>query len=179
MKQDIVKVSKFLSLVLRHDPDSIGIEIQPNGWVDVEALLDASNKNRLSISFELLSEVVSTSDKNRFSFRDDKTLIRANQGHSIDVAIEFEKKSPPAILYHGTIGECLENIRNIGLKKMQRQYVHLSNSIETAKKVGARRGSPVVLMVDSQGMSLDGYDFYISENGVWLTDSVPSKYIDE
>ena len=84
-----------------------------------------------------------------------------------------------SILYHGTIGECLENIRNIGLIKMQRQYVHLSTSIETAKKVGARRGSPVVLMVDSQGMSLDGYDFYISENGVWLTDSVPSKYIDE
>lgn len=170
--KNLKKLSKFLSLILRHNPEKIGITIQEDGWVPVEELL---TKGKIELSD--LEEVVATSDKKRFSFSEDKTMIRANQGHSVKVKMNFQEKVPPYILYHGTVRKFCGSIMKEGLKKMNRHHVHLSPDKGTAEKVGSRRGAPVILKIHARKMYVDGFKFYVSENGVWLVDEVPSKYI--
>lgn len=171
-------ISKFLSLVLRHQPETIDLALDANGWANVEELIAKCEKHNHTFSEDELKEIVFTNDKKRFSFNDDETQIRANQGHSIDVDLALNPATPPSFLYHGTVAKFLENIRQDGLLKMNRQHVHLSKDKETAIKVGSRRGSPVILVVNSFRMHEDGFVFFISENGVWLTDHVPVKYIE-
>jgi len=172
------RVSKFLSLVLRHKPETIDLLLDEHGWADVEDLLSKSARHDLPFSKEELNEVVLTNDKQRFAFNEDATKIRASQGHSIDVELNLEVKTPPDILYHGTVVRFLESIKTGGLKKMNRQHVHLSKDKATAEIVGGRRGEAIILNIDSAGMHRDGFPFFLSANGVWLTDSVPVTYID-
>lgn len=169
--------SKFLSLVLRHKPDTIGIVLDRNGWVSVEELLAKSADYGLRLSRTELEEIVETNDKKRFAFSEDKTRIRANQGHSVEVELELEAAEPPERLFHGTVERFLGSIRTEGLKKMNRHHVHLSKDKETAEKVGDRRGEAIILTISSGDMFKDGHTFYLSENRVWLTDTVPVKYI--
>ena len=171
------KLSIFISLILRHKPDTIGITLDSHGWANVKELIDGINKTGRKIDMEILEEIVRTDNKGRYSFNEDKTLIRANQGHSIHVDVELKEAIPPSILYHGTSTRFLDNIRQKGIKPMSRLYVHLSKDLETAIKVGNRHGLCVVLIIDTEKMVKDGIKFYISENGVWLTKYVDSKYI--
>jgi len=170
-------ISKFLSLILRHRPETIGLKLDNNGWADIEELLSKSEKNNRLFSKEDLEEVVTTNDKQRFIFNESKTKVRANQGHSIEVELDLQSQVPPELLYHGTVEKFVTSIRTEGLQKMSRQHVHLSKDIETAEKVGSRRGEAIILCVSSGVMYKDGYIFYLSENGVWLTDNVPSVYV--
>lgn len=170
--------SKFLSLVLRHKPEEIGLSMDHNGWVDVDQLIEQSNKNNVLLDFELLEEIVLTNDKQRFAFNDDFSKIRANQGHSVNVDLQFEPQTPPEFLYHGTVEKFIETIKKNGLQKMKRTHVHLSKDLETAVKVGQRRGKPVILKILTQKMQEKGNIFYLSKNGVWLSDSIPSEYIE-
>jgi len=167
---DLVKASRRLSYVLRHRPDSVGLTLDEAGWVPVEKLLKATGMSRSQ-----LEQVVAGNDKQRFTIEGDR--IRANQGHSVDVDLQLEPIAPPETLYHGTLARSLESIREKGLVKGSRHHVHLSTDPETATKVGARRGRPVVLEVDSAGMAAAGFVFYRSANGVWLTDSVPPSFL--
>lgn len=171
------RVSKFLSLVLRHKPETIGIELDESGWVNVDTLLTALSLHNKNVTLQTLQKVVRTNDKKRFTFSEDGLKIRANQGHSLEVDLNLEPTNPPTELYHGTVGKFLDAIENQGLLKMGRNHVHLSEDLDTATKVGQRRGKPVMLIVDSRKMQEDGYTFYLSKNGVWLTDHVPPKYI--
>ena len=177
MKKQLVKTSKFLSLILRHRPGRIGLSLDDNGWVSIQGLLDAANAKGYKITRTLLDEVVFTNDKQRFSYSHDGQMIRANQGHSVKIDLDLEPAAPPRTLYHGTVERFLDSMMTSGIQKMQRQHVHLSATIETAKNVGGRRGTPVVLQVDSGAMNHDGYTFYLSMNGVWLTDLVPWEYV--
>ena len=177
MKKKLVHTSKFLSLILRHKPEIIGLSLDQNGWVSIQSFLEAANTHNYNISRELLDEVVFTNDKMRFSFSTDGLKIRANQGHSVEINLELKPVIPPEVLYHGTIEKFLNSIKESGLRKMKRQHVHLSATIETAKNVGSRRGKPVILSIDACKMYKDGYPFFLSTNGVWLTDSVEFKYI--
>jgi putative RNA 2'-phosphotransferase len=177
-EKQIKTISKFLSLVLRHSPETIGIQLDTNGWVSVEELLRKFPKDK-HLSFEILETVVETNDKQRFAFNEDKTLIRANQGHSIEIDLALEVKSPPTFLYHGTAEKNISAILQNGIQKMTRQHVHLSQEKETAIKVGSRHGKPIVLTIMADQMQSDGILFYQSANGVWLTDFVASKYISE
>jgi putative RNA 2'-phosphotransferase len=172
-----VKISKYLSKHLRHQPEQLGLELAPGGWVSIAELLEACVRSQFPITPEELKEVVSTNDKQRFSFDETGTLIRANQGHSVEVDLQLEAKIPPEVLFHGTGRGSVEAILQSGLKKMSRHHVHLSTNQETAQKVGARHGFPVVLSVDATAMHRAGFEFYCSENGVWLTDEVPPAYI--
>lgn len=172
------KLSVFISLVLRHNPDAAHITLDEHGWADVEELLAGINDTGRKINMELLEEIVATDSKQRYSFNQDKTLIRANQGHSIPVDVELKEQEPPEFLYHGTAERFLDAIEREGLKPMSRLYVHLSKDIETALKVGRRHGNPVVLKVHSGAMRRDGYTFYLSENGVWLIKKVEAKYLE-
>jgi len=179
MNEKIAKsISKFLSLVLRHSPGTIGLKLDEYGWADVEELIIKCNKKGERLDAELLDYVVENNDKKRFAFNEDKTKIRASQGHSISVELNLEETEPSEYLYHGTVGKFMENIRKEGLKKMSRQHVHLSKDKETATKVGSRRGVSQILTVRSGTMHRDGFKFYLSENNVWLTDEVPAEYID-
>lgn len=171
------KLSVFISLILRHKPDTIGIQLDEHGWANVDELIDGISKSGRKIDIEILEEIVRTDNKQRYSFNENKTLIRANQGHSIPVDVELKEQQPPQILYHGTTSRFLDSIIQDGLKPMSRLYVHLSSDMETAMKVGKRHGEPVVLKVQSEEMHKDGIKFYLSENGVWLTKSVDKKYI--
>jgi putative RNA 2'-phosphotransferase len=173
------KLSKSLSYWLRHRPEQIGIEIEKDGWTDVQTLLEKGQIPDKGIEFTLedLKEVVANCDKQRFSFSEDFSKIKANQGHSIEVDIKFHEIVAPPILYHGTVGKFMDSIMKKGLIPGSRHHVHLSKDKETAEKVGARRGTPVVLKINSYKMQDDGYRFYISDNGVYLTDFVPPKYI--
>lgn len=173
----LVKISKYLSKHLRHQPDRIGIKLAPGGWVPVDELLAACAKNQFPISREELNEVVANNDKKRFSFDATGTLIRANQGHSVEVDLQLEPVVPPDVLYHGTGHKAVESILQMGLSKMLRHHVHLSPDIAIAKAVGARHGKPVVFAVDAAAMYQAGYTFYCSENGVWLVDHVPLEYL--
>ena len=164
--------SKFISLILRHKPETIGIKLDAHGWAPVDQLLTG-----VGISMEDLERIVGTDEKQRYSFNEDKTLIRANQGHSIPVDLELEEREPPEYLYHGTVGRFLGSIQKEGLKRGSRQFVHLSPDVETAVKVGQRRGKPVVLQVAAGRMHREGYRFYLSANGVWLTEAVPPQYL--
>lgn len=181
MNQQMIKrASKFLSLVLRHKPGKIGITLDNNGWTNVEMLLNQLAQHGLVISHNDLDQIVEENNKQRFSYNQDKTEIRASQGHSlVTISIVFDEKTPPPILYHGTTAERLKQIKMTGgLNKMKRHYVHLSADLETALNVGRRhRSETVVLKIDTLSMIQDGYKFYLSENGVWLVDEVPNVYI--
>ena len=167
-------LSKFLSLILRHKPETVGIKLDENGWADVAELLKGIGRN---LTFATLERIVRENDKQRFSFNEDKTKIRANQGHSVKVDVELEEKIPPKFLYHGTIERNANSIAAQGILKGTRLYVHLSADIETAKKVAARRkGNSLIYKISAQIMHDDGYKFFQSKNGVWLTDIVPPKY---
>lgn len=172
------ETSKFLSLILRHKPEVIGITLDEHGWADVEELIAGMNKKK-PVDRELLEKIVETDEKCRYSFNEDKTLIRANQGHSIPVDVELEKKEPPEYLWHGTGEKYVPSIKEQGLLPKSRLYVHLSEEYETAVKVGSRHGRPVVYKVLSRRMAEEGYKFYRSVNGVWLTKKVPVKYLQE
>lgn len=172
------RLSIFISLVLRHQPDAAGIQLDEHGWADVSELIRGVNNTGRRIDMEVLEEIVRTDNKQRYSFNEDKTLIRANQGHSVPVDVELEEQQPPQFLYHGTADRFLDSIMREGLKPMSRLYVHLSKDIETAMKVGKRHGKPVVLRVSSGEMYQDGHQFYLSKNGVWLTKRVDQKYIE-
>jgi len=177
MDRSMVTISKFLSKHLRHTPDALGVTLQVGGWVSVDELLSGCERAGFAISYDELIECVETSDKQRFSFDDTGDLIRANQGHSVEVDLQLEEKPPPDILYHGTVERFLASIMIEGLKKGKRHHVHLSKDTETARKVGARRGPPVVLVVDAGKMQGHGFKFFESANGVWLTDAVPPEFL--
>lgn len=172
------KLSIFISLVLRHKPDAAGIRLDEHGWANVDELLNGINDTGRKINRDILEEIVKTDNKQRYSFNEDKTLIRANQGHSVPVDVELEEQQPPKYLYHGTADRFLSSIMSDGLKPMSRLYVHLSRDEETAVKVGRRHGNPVVLKIRAEDMWNDGIKFYLSQNGVWLTKYVDRKYID-
>tara|TARA_R110002072_G_scaffold31748_1_gene97899 strand:- start:79 stop:621 length:543 start_codon:yes stop_codon:yes gene_type:complete len=175
-EKDNKQISKFLSLILRHQPEKIGLELDNNGWAFISDILEKSN---LNFSFEDLEEVVITNDKKRFSFNDDKTKIRANQGHSLKtISLDLKAQIPQKYLFHGTIERFIPAIKLEGLQKMKRQHVHLSQDKETAIKVGSRRGKPIILTVRTLEMHSQGYKFYKLENGIWLTDNVPPDFID-
>ncbi len=171
------KLSVLISLVLRHKPDAAGIQLDEHGWANVDELIEGVKNTGRQIDMDVLEEIVRTDNKQRYSFNQDKTLIRANQGHSIPVDVELEERQPPQYLYHGTADRFLGSIMADGLKPMSRLYVHLSKDKETAVKVGKRHGSPVVLKINSEEMWKDGVKFYLSQNGVWLTKYVDNKYI--
>lgn len=173
------KLSKYLSLILRHKPDEINISLDEHGWADVLELIKGINNTGRKIDFDLLEEIVRTDNKGRYSFNEDKTKIRANQGHSVRVDVELKEINPPDTLYHGTATRFIKSIldKKEGLKPMSRLYVHLSKDYDTAVKVGMRHGNAIVLEVNARQMKEDGYVFYLSENGVYLTESVPSKYL--
>lgn len=168
-------LSKFMSKMLRHTPEEIGLILEPGGWVLVDDLIAGASKVGVNLDWEMIEDIVDTCDKQRFSIDGDK--IRANQGHSIDVDMQFRLALPNGPLYHGTVEKFVLLIMKDGLRKMNRQYVHLSTDVETAKKVGSRRGKPVVLKIDACQMFLDGICFNMSTNGVWLVSSVDPKYI--
>ena len=172
------ETSKFISLILRHKPEAIGIKLDEHGWANVDELIEGISKTQ-EFNMEMLEEIVRTDEKQRYSFNDDKTLIRANQGHSIDVDVELEEKEPPQMLWHGTGEKYIDSIMRQGLIPKSRLYVHLSADEETAIKVGKRHGNERILSVKSGDMYKDGYKFYLSKNGVWLTKEVPVKYLVE
>ncbi len=175
--QQIVKTSKFLSLVLRHEPERIGITLDREGWVPVIDLIAACEQHGITLHYTDLAEIVATSDKKRFAFSEDGQRIRANQGHSVEVDLGLTPVTPPEILFHGTVEKFLESIRREGLHKGERHHVHLSADVKTATKVGERRGQPVILQIAAGRMHAEGHPFFLSANGVWLTEYVPSKYI--
>ena len=171
------ELSKFLSLILRHKPETIGIKLDEHGWADVGKLIAGIGKTH-KFDKEMLEKIVAEDDKQRYSFNEDKTLIRANQGHSINVDVELKKASPPEMLWHGTGEKYVASILKGGLIPKSRLYVHLSKDYETAIKVGSRHGKPVVFKVYAGRMAEDGYEFFLSENGVWLSKNVPKEYLE-
>ena len=171
---------KFIALILRHKPEMIGITLDEHGWADVGELIEGIRRTKgEDFDMALLEKIAAEDNKQRYSFNDTKTLIRANQGHSVPVDVELERVQPPEVLYHGTAEKTLAAIKSEGLKPMGRLYVHLSGDGETAVKVGMRHGKPVVLTVLSGKMAEDGYEFFRSVNGVWLTKHVPPEYLRE
>ncbi|WP_288947500.1 RNA 2'-phosphotransferase [uncultured Megasphaera sp.] len=170
------RTSKFIALILRHKPEVIGISLDEHGWAEVDALVAGIAKQQ-PFTREMLEDIVKTDSKGRYSFNEDKTLIRANQGHSVSVDVELERKRPPDVLWHGTGEKYAAAIDGQGLISKSRLYVHLSADYETAVAVGRRHGRPVVYQIDTNAMAADGYVFYLSVNGVWLTKAVPAKYI--
>lgn len=174
------RLSKFISLVLRHKPDAAGIKLDSHGWADVEELIRGINQTGRKIDMTVLEEIVRMDEKQRYSFNEDRTKIRANQGHSIPVDVELKKAVPPEFLYHGTADRFEDRIKKEGLKPMSRLYVHLSKDIDTALKVGRRHGGrPVIFRIHSGYMYKNDIPFYLSENGVWLTKKVPPEYIEK
>ncbi|MFO0801332.1 MAG: RNA 2'-phosphotransferase [Gemmataceae bacterium] len=173
----LVRLSKFLSLHLRHQPADLGLKLEPGGWVAVAELIAGAARVGFPITPEELAEVVRTSDKQRFALDATGLKVRANQGHSAEVDLQLEPADPPAVLYHGTADRFLDAIRRDGLVKMARHHVHLSADAATAAKVGVRHGRLVLLEVGAAGMRAAGYTFYRSANGVWLVDAVPPQYL--
>ena len=173
---DLTKTSRFISLVLRHKPWAAGISLDEHGWADVEELIKGVGK-KYPLDRQLLEEIVRTDNKQRYSFNEDKTMIRANQGHSIDVDVELPIVTPPDILYHGTGEKYAEAIEREGLVPKSRLYVHLSGDVKTAENVGRRHGKPVIFCVNSGEMHRAGYVFYRSVNGVWLTKRVAPQFL--
>jgi putative RNA 2'-phosphotransferase len=178
MASDLVSLSKFLSLVLRHKPEEIGLALDANGWAAVEELIRLANQHGKPLTRPMLERVVAENDKKRFAFSDDGRLIRASQGHSVEVELALPSAEPPELLYHGTASRFVESIRAGGLHSGNRQHVHLSLDPVTATKVGSRHGRPVILVVRAWAMAAAGHTFYLSANGVWLTERVPVEYID-
>ena len=178
-KNNLTSTSKFLSLLLRHQPEVIGMQLDAEGWLPIDELIENANKQGKQLSLELLHEVVASCEKKRFALSEDGLKIRANQGHSVrDIELNLEAVVPPNVLYHGTVAAFLDSIREHGLLKRSRNHVHLSADVETAKKVGARRGKSVILTIRSEAMHQSGHSFYLSANGVWLTDAVPVSFIE-
>ena len=175
--RDLTQSSKFLSLILRHEPAKFGVALDEAGWADVEGLLQACRRHGRDIDRALLQQIVATNDKKRFSFDETGTRIRANQGHSVEVELGYAPAVPPALLYHGTATRFVAAIRAEGLKKMARHHVHLSADEATARAVGQRHGKPAVLVIDAGAMVSDGFSFFPSANGVWLVDHVPATFI--
>ncbi len=175
---NLTKTSKYLSMILRHRPEAAGICLDEHGWARVDELIAGIRKTQ-KFNMEMLEEIVQTDNKQRYSFNEDRTLIRANQGHSIPVDVELPVTEPPEILWHGTGQKYVESIDRKGLLPKGRLYVHLSKDTETAVKVGSRHGKPVVYRVKSAEMAADGYLFYRSVNGVWLTKEVPVQYLEK
>lgn len=173
----LVKISKYLARHLRHDPARLGLTLAPGGWVAVTDLLDACAAHNFPITREELGEVVARKDKRRFGFDETGERLRANQGHSIPIDLGLVPATPPAVLFHGTNVAALKRILDEGLRPMNRHHVHLSTTAESARRVGARRGRPVVLAVDSQLMAVEGITFYVTENEVWLTAVVAPKFL--
>lgn len=172
-----VALGKFLSLVLRHHPEAAGVTLDEHGWADVDELLAGARSTGRKIDRETLERIVRENSKQRYSLNENHTKIRANQGHSIQVDVELRQANPPDVLYHGTAVRFLEGIKRDGITKQGRQYVHLSKDEATAISVGGRHGKPAVLRIDARKMAEDGVIFYLSENGVWLCDSVAWKYV--
>lgn len=175
---DLNSTSKFISLILRHKPEAVGITLDEHGWANVEELIAGIKRTR-AFDMEMLEEIVRTDNKQRYSFNEDRTLIRANQGHSVPVDVELPVVAPPEYLYHGTGQKYVESIDKTGLIPKSRLYVHLSGDQETAVKVGSRHGKPVVYRVSSGRMQKDGHVFYRSVNGVWLVRVVPAEYLEK
>jgi len=174
-----IKVSKLMSLVLRHKPETIGISLDENGWVDINEFINGIRNNGFPDFNDIyLFYIVENNDKKRFKISDNGLRIRASQGHSIDIELNLVEKIPPIILYHGTADRFLDSIKNNGLISMNRQYVHLSYDKDTAINVGKRHGNPVILIIKSLEMYKEGYKFYLSDNNVWLTKKVPKEFID-
>lgn len=174
----LTDISRFMSLILRHKPETIGISLDEHGWANVDELIEGIAKTR-EFNMDILEEVVKTDNKQRYSFNEDKTLIRANQGHSIPVDVELDEVEPPAELWHGTGEKYVESIEKMGLIPKSRLYVHLSKDSDTANNVGRRHGKPVLYTVKTGDMFKDGYKFFLSKNGVWLTKEVPVKYLEK
>ena len=177
MRKELVKESRFLSLVLRHDPGAAGIQLDAQGWVEVDVLLAALQARGHKVDLETLKEIVETNEKRRFAISEDGLRIRASQGHSVEVDLELAPAEPPAELFHGTASVNLPSIREQGLLKGSRQHVHLSLDRQTALQVGSRHGRAVVLIVNARQMHADGFQFYLSANKVWPTNRVPAKYL--
>ncbi|HEY0036191.1 MAG TPA: RNA 2'-phosphotransferase [Longimicrobium sp.] len=177
MDRSLVRASKFLSLVLRHRPEEVGIALDEAGWVEVDVLLDACAQAGVTLDRPTLDRVVAENDKQRFAFSDDGLRIRASQGHSVRVELGLQPQTPPEVLYHGTASRSVEAIRREGLRPGRRTHVHLSLDEQTAEGVGGRHGRPVVLRVQAGRMHAAGHAFYRSENGVWLADEVPPEFI--
>jgi putative RNA 2'-phosphotransferase len=173
----LVKLSKYLSRHLRHDPGRLGLTLRPGGWVEVDALLAACSAHGVALSRAELDEVVAGNDKQRFGIDPTGRMIRARQGHSIAVDLQLPARPPPAELFHGTAERSLATIRSEGLRPMGRHHVHLSADVVTARRVGARHGRPVVLRVDAAAMAAAGHEFRRSDNGVWLVDQVPPRFL--
>ena len=176
-KDQLKKVSKNMSYVLRHRPDTVGIELQEGGWIGVDELLKAFAHAGKPFTLEVLERVVTENDKQRFEFSADRLHIRARQGHSVEVDLGYAGCVPPKVLYHGTATRNLDSILKLGLVKGKRHHVHLSTNIETMVQVAMRHGKPVVLAVDAARMHADGFEFFVTENQVWLTDHVPPEYL--
>lgn len=171
------RISKFLSLVLRHKPETIGIQLDQNGWTNIKELIEKSNKYGIPFDREILNHIVATNSKKRFAFNNKFDKIRASQGHSIAVELGYKNQKPPEILFHGTSEKSVQSILKTGLEKRNRQHVHLSSDIDTALNVGQRHGKPMIFLVLAEKMYNDNFQFFISENGVWLTENVPTKYL--
>lgn len=176
-EKETIQRSKYLSLILRHQPELIGLELDAAGWTDVEDLLRRINASGKSFTREQLEHVVQTSPKRRFAFSDDGSRIRANQGHSIEVDLQYDATVPPATLYHGTATRFLNSIRQQGLLKMKRHHVHLSAETVVTMQVGSRHGKPTLLTIDAKAMHSEGHTFYVTTNRVWLVDHVPVRFI--
>lgn len=172
-----VSLGRFISLILRHKPETIGIRLDEHGWAEVPELLEGINRSGRAIDMETLERIVRENEKQRYAFNQDHTRIRARQGHSLEVDVELQSRTPPDTLYHGTAERFLNSILKDGICRQSRQYVHLSREEETAFAVGRRHGKPVVLVLDAGRMNRDGTLFYCSENGVWMCGHVPPEYI--
>lgn len=177
MQIDPIQLSKFLSYILRHKPDAIGLMLDPQGWISINELLAKSDAAGTRFSREDLLQIVATSDKKRFSISADGLRIRAAQGHSVTVELDLSPQKPPPVLYHGTATKFVESILSAGLKPQARQQVHLSADEATAHRVGQRHGKPVIFKIKALRMHAKGFKFYLADNGVWLTDQVPPEFL--
>jgi len=176
--KETIRTSKFLSLVLRHEPERVGLKLGEAGWVSVDELLQALNSHGVALTLDQLKHIVATSDKKRFAFSEDGLRIRTSQGHSVEVDLEYQPQTPPEILYHGTATRFLDGIRKDGLQKMGRHDVHLSAETKVTVQVGSRHGKPALLTIRAGEMHRAGFVFHCSPNGVWLVDQVPSQFIE-
>jgi putative RNA 2'-phosphotransferase len=179
MGRNRVAASKFLSLLLRHKPQEVGLSLDAGGWAGIEDIVRLTSGRRTPLTRKLIEEITATSEKKRFIISDDGNRIRANQGHSIAVNLNLEPQNPPEALFHGTATRYIESILRQGLVKGNRQYVHLSPDRSTAEQVGRRHGKPVILNIAAQAMQASGYVFFLSVNGVWLTEHVPARFLSE